>query len=65
MTQAPEALIISEDGSWEDAQIVPMSISHDQAYATAVCMAFEAPTGSSTPATKQAIPQAEKGKDNK
>ena len=33
MTQAPEALIISEDGSWEDAQIVPLSISHDEGYA--------------------------------
>jgi hypothetical protein len=43
MTQAPEALIISEDGSWKDAQIVPMSISHDQSYATAVCLAFDAP----------------------
>jgi phosphopantetheinyl transferase (holo-ACP synthase) len=39
VSQPPEVLIISEDGSWEDAQIVPMSISHDSDYATAVCMA--------------------------
>jgi hypothetical protein len=45
MTQAPEALIISEDGSWEDAQIVSLSISHDEGYATAVCMAFESGSG--------------------
>lgn len=45
MTQAPEALIISEDGNWEDAQIVSMSISHDEGYATAVCMAFEPELG--------------------
>jgi phosphopantetheinyl transferase (holo-ACP synthase) len=41
MTQAPEALIISKEGSWEDAQIVPLSISHENGYATAVCLAME------------------------
>jgi hypothetical protein len=53
MSQAPEALIISESGSWKDAQIVPISISHDQSYATAVCLAFDAPKtggGRRTPA---------------
>lgn len=49
MTQAPEALIISESGSWEDAQVVPMSISHDEGYAIAVCLASESdPTAAKT-----------------
>jgi hypothetical protein len=56
MTQAPEALIISETGSWEDAQIVPMSISHDDGFATAVCMAFEDEPGVEYPAAGDLAP---------
>jgi len=41
MTQAPIAVINAENGVWEDGQIVPMTISHDGDYATAVCMAYE------------------------
>jgi hypothetical protein len=41
LSTAPEALIKGEDGTWENGQIVPMSISHDEEYATAVCMAAE------------------------
>lgn len=40
-SQAPIAMVISEAGNWDDAQIIPMSISHDEGYATAVCMAYE------------------------
>ena len=36
---APEVRVVSEEGSWEDAQIVPVNISHDSGYATAVCLA--------------------------
>jgi len=35
---APEA-VIKADGSWEKGWTVPISISHDQGFATAVCMA--------------------------
>jgi RNA recognition motif-containing protein len=40
-SKAPQALIISENGSWEDGEIVPMNISHDSDYATAVCLSHE------------------------
>jgi hypothetical protein len=50
MSQPPEVLIISEDGSWEDAQIVPVSVSHDGDYATAVCMASAGGSDASFPA---------------
>lgn len=38
-SRAPETRVISVDGSWEDSQIVPLNISHDTGYATAVCLA--------------------------
>lgn len=37
--------MISEDGDWSDGQVVPMSISHDGDYATAVCMAYDSNPG--------------------
>lgn len=40
-SQAPIAMVKPENGDWEDAQIIPMSISHDGGFATAVCMAYE------------------------
>ena len=45
---APEA-VIKADGSWEKGWVVPISISHDQGYATAVCMADQ--TESAEPVT--------------
>jgi len=51
MTQAPVAVVISENGDWDDGEIVPMSISHDGNYATAVCMASEASPGADVTAT--------------
>lgn len=51
MSAAPETRIISVDGSWEDSQIVPMNISHDTEYATAVCLAQD---GESEPARELA-----------
>ncbi|KAH8808974.1 hypothetical protein F5884DRAFT_389311 [Xylogone sp. PMI_703] len=43
LTRAPLALIRNEATSWEvgPAQIVPLSISHDEEYATATCIAWE------------------------
>ena len=40
MSQPPIAIVISETGGWDDGQVVPVSISHDGDYATAVCMAY-------------------------
>ncbi|KAH8593506.1 hypothetical protein B0O99DRAFT_688728 [Bisporella sp. PMI_857] len=48
LTQAPETLIIGEDGTWDNAQVVPMSISHDQEFATAVCMVVDDPISNVT-----------------
>lgn len=45
MSQKPITLVVSEDGDWDDAQIIPMSISHDGGFATAVCMAYEKSSG--------------------
>lgn len=44
-SQAPIAMVRSEDGDWDNAQIIPMSISHDGGFATAVCMAYEKSPG--------------------
>jgi hypothetical protein len=38
-------MVVSKDGDWDDAQIIPMSISHDGGFATAVCMAYEKSAG--------------------
>lgn len=44
MTRAPLVLIKQEGKGWSDApQMVPLSISHDGDYATAVCIACEQP----------------------
>ena len=45
MSQAPTTMVISEDGDWDDAQIIPMSISHDGGFATAMCLAHERSPG--------------------
>ncbi|KAF4631182.1 hypothetical protein G7Y89_g6950 [Cudoniella acicularis] len=46
MSRAPLALIRIEGSSgWEDAQCVPISISHDGDYATATCIAYEPSPG--------------------
>jgi RNA recognition motif-containing protein len=45
MSQAPIAVVISEKGDWNDGQVVPINISHDSDYATAVCMAYESSPG--------------------
>ncbi|TAQ91612.1 hypothetical protein B7494_g122 [Chlorociboria aeruginascens] len=42
-SQAPVALIKPEKGKWKDSQIVPLSISHDGDYATAVCLSATNP----------------------
>jgi phosphopantetheinyl transferase (holo-ACP synthase) len=42
---APIAMIKPENGGWDNAQIIPMSISHDGGFATAVCMAYEKSPG--------------------
>lgn len=44
-SRPPVAVIISESGTWEDGQIVPLSISHDGDYAIATCMAYEPSPG--------------------
>jgi phosphopantetheinyl transferase (holo-ACP synthase) len=38
MSQKPVAMVISEEGDWDDAQVVQVSISHTEEYATAVCI---------------------------
>ena len=45
MSQPPIAVVISEKGHWSDGQVVPMNISHDIGYATAVCMAYDSNPG--------------------
>ncbi|KAE8451680.1 hypothetical protein EG329_003137 [Mollisiaceae sp. DMI_Dod_QoI] len=42
---APIAVVLPENGEWEDGQEVKISISHDTDYATAVCLA---PTATSS-----------------
>lgn len=37
----PVTMVVSGNGDWDDAQIVPVSISHDGGFATAVCMVYE------------------------
>ncbi|KAG0652608.1 hypothetical protein D0Z07_0466 [Hyphodiscus hymeniophilus] len=44
-SQAPIAMVRPENGNWYDAQIIPMSISHDGGFATAVCMVYEHSAG--------------------
>lgn len=39
-SRPPVAVVVSESGSWEEGQIVPLSISHDGDYAVATCMAL-------------------------
>lgn len=47
-SKPPVAVILPENGEWEEGQEVKISISHDGNYATAVCLAFD-PESSFTP----------------
>jgi phosphopantetheinyl transferase (holo-ACP synthase) len=40
-SQAPVAVIKCELGTWEDGQVVPVSISHDGEYATATALGYD------------------------
>ncbi|RFU28262.1 hypothetical protein B7463_g8088, partial [Scytalidium lignicola] len=60
MSRAPLVLIKREGRGWsEDPQIVPLSISHDEDYATAVCMACERPIGVTEDIYSQSWPRSD------
>ena len=52
-SQAPIAMVRPKTGDWEFAQIIPMSISHDGEFATAVCMACENSPASKLPKNRK------------
>jgi hypothetical protein len=60
-------MIKPEEGDWEDAQIIPMSISHDGGFATAVCMAYEPSAGAIFETAEEIVdvltPKERKGSD--
>jgi phosphopantetheinyl transferase (holo-ACP synthase) len=65
MSRKPITMVVPEDSDWDNAQLVPTSISHDGGFATAVCMAYEGSPGATFETADdviQAIPRTGKSK---